>query len=38
MTSEPVVMAVMDANSYIHATSDTMVNSVLHNIIDWHMH
>lgn len=38
MSSEPLVMAVMDANSYIHASSDTMVKSALHIIIDWQMH
>lgn len=33
-SSESVFMAVMGANSYIHASSDTMVNSALHNIVD----
>lgn len=38
MSSEPVVMAIMNANSYIHASSDTVVNTALHNIIGWQMH
>lgn len=38
ISSESVIMEVMDANSYIHASLSTMENNAFHIIIDRQMH